>query len=53
MDHTTQSAGQQQQQRQQPVYDPNNNGGHYGIVPFPGYIAVLIVKSTVTFSLLA
>ncbi|KAL8710483.1 MAG: hypothetical protein Q9220_004915 [cf. Caloplaca sp. 1 TL-2023] len=29
MEQNTQTTGQQQQ-RQQPVYDPNNNGGHYG-----------------------
>lgn len=34
MDQNTQTAGQQpqQHQRQQLVYDPSNNGGHYGIV---------------------
>lgn len=32
MDQNTQTSGQQQQ-RQQPVYDPNNNGGHYGTYP--------------------
>lgn len=46
MDQNTQSTGQQQQ-RQQPVYDPNNNGGHYGTIPFFVHVSDKIANHTI------